>query len=90
MSPHPIFSMNTIDTVKKILIDTLNLGEMGNGLSTDSVLLGGLAELDSMAVINIITRLEDHFGFSIDDDEISGQVFETLGSLSAFVDSKLT
>jgi acyl carrier protein len=81
--------MNSTESVKKILIDTLSLGEQGRNLSPDSVLLGALAELDSMAVINIITKLEDHFGFSIEDDEISGQVFETLGSLSAFVDSKL-
>ena len=42
-----------------------------------------------MAVVSVIAKLEDYFGFSIEDDEISGQVFETLGSLSAFVESKL-
>lgn len=81
--------MNSIDPIKKILIDTLNLGVHGELLSSESILLGGLAELDSMAVIHVITRLEEYFGFSIEDDEISAQVFETLGSLAAFVDSKL-
>lgn len=79
----------TITGVKKILIEALNLGEHGEELSADSVLLGGLAELDSMAVVNIITKLEEYFGFTIEDDEINGQVFETLGSLSAFVEGKL-
>ncbi len=81
--------MTSIESVKKILIDILNLGQAGQELNADSVLLGGLAELDSMAVVSVIARLEEHFGFSIEDDEISGQVFETLGSLSAFVDAKL-
>ncbi|MDO8179449.1 MAG: acyl carrier protein [Undibacterium sp.] len=81
--------MTTLNAVRKILIETLNLGELGQELTSDSILLGGLAELDSMAVVNVIAKLENDFGFSIEDDEINGQVFETLGSLSAFVDSKL-
>lgn len=81
--------MNSLDAIKKILIETLNLGAHGQQLSRESILLGAIAELDSMAVIHVITRLEEYFGFSIDDDEISAQMFETLGSLCAFVDSKL-
>lgn len=81
--------MNTFEQVKKILIEVLNLGEQGLALTADSNLLGALAELDSMAVVSVIAKLEDYFGFSIEDDEISGQIFETLGSLSAFVESKL-
>jgi acyl carrier protein len=42
-----------------------------------------------MAVVTLIGALEEHFGIAIDDDDISGATFETLGSLSAFVDGKL-
>ena len=82
--------MNSIASVKKILIETLNLGEQSLNLTSESILLGGMAELDSMAVVSVIAKLEEYFGFSIEDDEISGKVFETLGSLSAFVDGKLS
>lgn len=81
--------MNSLEAVKKILIDALHLGAQGLSLTSESVLLGGMAELDSMAVVSVIAKLEEYFGFSIEDDEISGEVFETLGSLSAFVDGKL-
>lgn len=81
--------MNTSHVIKKILIEVLNLGEYGEELDADSILLGGLVELDSMAVVSVIAKLEEHFGFAIEDDEINGQVFETLGSLSVFVDGKL-
>jgi acyl carrier protein len=37
----------------------------------------------------VITALEDHFGITVDDDEISARVFETLGSLTAFIEQKL-
>ncbi|WP_295762705.1 acyl carrier protein [Undibacterium sp.] len=81
--------MNSIDTVKRILIDVLNLGIAGQTMNAESHLLGAYAELDSIAVISLISRLEEHFGFDVEDDEINGHVFETLGTLSAFVNSKL-
>jgi acyl carrier protein len=43
-----------------------------------------------MAVVALITTLEERFGFSIDDDEIDGATFATLGSLVDFVQGKLT
>ena len=81
--------MVSIEEVKQIVIETLGLGERGAPLGAGSALLGALPELDSMAVINLITALEEHYGFSIADDEISAEVFETLGSLVAFVGRKL-
>ena len=42
-----------------------------------------------MAVVGIITALEEQFGFSIYDDEISAENFETVGSLVDFVERKL-
>ena len=33
--------------------------------------------------------MEEHFGISVDDDEISDNTFETLGSLTRFVEQKL-
>lgn len=79
-----------LNQVQAILIDVLNLGESGQRLQADSPLLGSIPELDSMAVVNLIGALEDHFGISIDDDDISASTFATLGSLAAFVASKQT
>jgi acyl carrier protein len=78
-----------LDEVRNILIDVLSLGDAGKALDAQSALLGSIPELDSMAVVNLITALEEHFGMVIDDDEISAGTFETLGSLSAFVQHKL-
>jgi len=48
-------------------------------------LLGAVAEFDSMAVVTVITQLEDNFGLAIEDDEISADIFETVGDLTDFV-----
>jgi acyl carrier protein len=81
--------MSTTDDVKKLLAQTLQMGARADALSADSVLLGALPELDSMTVVSILTGMEDYFGFTVEDDEISADTFETLGSLVAFVDAKL-
>lgn len=52
-------------------------------------LLGAIPELDSMAVLGILTQVQDDFGVTIDDDEISAELFETFGALRRFVESKL-
>ncbi|GGY25568.1 acyl carrier protein [Pseudoduganella albidiflava] len=79
-----------LDEVKQIVIDVLALGPAGRSLDEHSALLGSIPELDSMAVVQLIGALEEQFGFSVDDDEISAETFATLGSLAAFVKHKLT
>ena len=79
----------TKDTIKKIVINNLNLNGRKDELTLSTPLLGAIPELDSMAVVGIITAIEDNFGISIYDDEISAESFETLGSLVAFVENKI-
>jgi len=52
-------------------------------------LLGSLPELDSMAVVELIYALEERFGVEVDGDEVTADVFETLGSLAAFVETQI-
>jgi acyl carrier protein len=61
----------------------------GVGFVRSTPLLGALPELDSMAVLSLITTLEERFGFAIHDDEMDGAVFATVGSLMDFVAAKL-
>lgn len=77
-----------LDEVKNILIDVLNLGDAGQVLTAESPLLGSVPELDSMAVVTLIGALEQHFGITVDDDDISASTFATLGSLADFVARK--
>jgi acyl carrier protein len=79
-----------LDEVKNILADVLSLSsEAKAALDEHSALLGSIPELDSMAVVSLITALEEQFGIVVEDDEISASTFETVGTLSAFVAQKL-
>jgi acyl carrier protein len=67
----------------------LGLEQRAPTLTRDSQLLGSIPELDSMAVVTLLTSLEEQFGFVIEDDEIDGTVFTTVGSVIDFVKAKL-
>ena len=73
---------------EKVLM-TLRSVLVGARLDAGSALMGTVPELDSMAVVSILTSLEEKFGFSIDDDEIDGHAFASVQSLTLFVRSKL-
>ena len=79
-----------IDDVKRVVGTTLQLGSRLNAMNASTPLLGAIPELDSMAVVSLITALEERFGITVDDDEIGAATFETLGSLASFVEQKLT
>lgn len=78
--------MQVADELKTILDDVLSLGGRAKDFNADTALLGAIPELDSMAVVSLITAVEERFGVEIADDEIDGSVFATFGSLLAFVE----
>ncbi len=78
------------EEVREILRSTLKLGARADALTPDTALIGNLPELDSMAVVSVITALEENYGFTVGDDEISADTFETFGTLTRYVQAKLS
>jgi acyl carrier protein len=81
--------LDTRSDVLAVLDDVLSLKGRAASFSDDMPLISGVPELDSMAVANVLTALEERFGFTIDDDEIDAAAFTTVGSLVSFVEGKL-
>jgi acyl carrier protein len=79
---------STFDDVKHVLVDTLGIEDRSAGIDASTQLFGSLPELDSLAVLELVTALEDRFDIVIDDSDFSGEVFESVGSLTLFVDQK--
>lgn len=76
--------------LRSILDDVLGIGEeRAEALDKDSGLFGTMPELDSMAVANLLTEMEDRLDIVIDDDEIEGSIFETFGTLLDFSEQKV-
>jgi acyl carrier protein len=80
--------MDVMQGVLRTLDEVLSLKGRALGFTRDSALLGAIPELDSMAVVGLITGLEERFGIVVDDDDVDGATFETVGALVDFVVAK--
>ena len=81
--------MNVLNELLSVLDEVLSLGGRSAGFDRQTPLLGAVPELDSMAVVTLITGLEERFGIVVDDDDIDGETFATVGALADFVAAKL-
>jgi acyl carrier protein len=71
--------------VLTVLERVLNLKGRSRSFTLETPLLGSVPELDSMAVVSVITALEERFGFVVEDDELDGATFASVGTLAPFV-----
>lgn len=78
--------MNILTETIQIIKSVLNIDMP---LDRDVQLLGSLPEFDSQAVVAIITTIEEQLGIFIEDDEITAEVFETIGTLVDYLESKI-
>lgn len=78
-----------INDIRELLRDTLQLGDRADLLTAESPLMGVVPEFDSMAVVTVLTMVEEEFGVEIADDEVSADIFETVGTLTNFVSQKV-
>ena len=81
--------MTTLEQARQLIGDVLQLGDRTGQLGPDTALMGSVPEFDSMAVVSLITAMEDHFGIMVDDDEVSADIFATVGSVADFIDQKI-
>lgn len=76
---------STLEGVKAVLVRTLGIQDRADMIDESTPLFGSMPELDSLAVVELAASLEEEFGFEIDDDDFSGEVFESVGTLVQFV-----
>lgn len=90
MPPTWEYELDITKEVLRVLDEVLSLDGRSTNFARDTPLLGAIPELDSMAVVTLITSLEEQFGLTVDDDDIDGSTFSTVGSLVDFVSGKLS
>jgi len=71
-----------------IIAEILGIDVARHPLGVESRLLGALPEFDSMAVLSVLTAIEERFDISIEDDEVEASIFESVGTLCTFVATK--
>lgn len=81
--------MVSLEELKALIGEVLQISDRMDKLGENDALLGGIPEFDSMAVVSLLTVIEENYGIMIDDDEVSADNFDTIGSLLQFVNSKV-
>lgn len=81
---------STLTAVIELIGTTLGIEERAERFDAATPLFGELPELDSLGVVQLAGAIEERFGFQIEDEEFTGDVFESVGSLSDFVEQKLS
>ena len=81
------YSEGTLTGVIDVLVRTLGIPGQVELLQASTPMFDSMPEFDSMAVVAVSVALEREFGIEIDDEDLTGEVFETIGSLAAFVEN---
>jgi acyl carrier protein len=84
-----VSTTSTFEAVKAVVVETLGIEDRAASLTPDAALLGSVPELDSLAVLELVLSLERRFDIEIDGEDVTAELFETLASLTEYVDGKL-
>ena len=81
--------MEPLDMAREILRSNLQLGARADCMDRNTALMGSLPEFNSLTVVGLIADIEEQTGNTVDDDEISAEIFETVGTFADFIASKI-
>jgi acyl carrier protein len=75
-----------IQTIRRFLTERAWLPRNGEVSEFDSLLEKGV--IDSMAMVELVSFIEQTYEIGIDDEELMPDNFDSLAAISAFVTSK--
>jgi acyl carrier protein len=81
---------DTLPGVVEVLTRTLGIEDRAESITRSTQLFGELPELDSLGVVELAAALEDRFDIVIEDEDFTGEVFESVGTLTDFIDARRT
>ena len=85
----PEINQNILEEVKQIVIERLEFDIQPEDMDTETKLMAQGLGFDSITVLDILAAFEEHFDFVVEDEDLSCDIFENLGSLTKFATSVL-
>lgn len=73
------------EKIRRLVVSKFNLDIEPQDISAEQSLIELGVGVDSVSTLEFVMELEEEFGVSIDESEISPEVLETVESLSAFI-----
>jgi acyl carrier protein len=76
----------TEKTIRQFFIDNSWLEKNGELHETDSLLESGV--IDSVAMIDLVSFIEETYGIHVPDEDLMPEYFETLASIVSYIEKK--
>ena len=73
-------------TVRGFIIENFLFGEDGDLGEDTSFLENGI--IDSTGILELVTFVEDTFGFMVDDEELVPENLDSIGNVSRYIQTK--
>ncbi len=80
--------MKALELTQRLVRSCLQLGDSVR-LQKETALLGGFPEFNSLTITALIVEIEEVLDCEVSDEEITADIFETVGSLSEFIGMKM-
>ena len=74
--------------IKCLIVAALGLDIDPAEIPDDEVLFGGGMDLDSMATLEIVAAIEEGFNITVEDDELTAELFDSVETLAEYVATK--
>lgn len=75
--------------VKQAIVDALGLQIDPRVIPDDEVIFGGGMGADSTAALEVVFAIEEAFGIEVDDEELRVDLFDSVSSLTNYVQRRL-
>ena len=76
--------MEALDLAKKVIATNLQLEV--EQLTADTEILGNFPQFNSLTIVGVIGSIEDELDCVIDDEDITTDIFVTVGDLAEFIE----
>jgi acyl carrier protein len=81
---------NVKQQLKPLILSSLRITDMTpEDLHDDQPLLGGVLEIDSIDILQLILEIERHFGIKLVDGEFDERAWGSIDTLSATIESRI-
>jgi acyl carrier protein len=80
--------VEALDLARKVLATNLQLDM--DQLTADTEVLGNFPQFNSLTIVSVIGSIEDELDCDIDDDDITADIFVTVGDLAEFIEARMS
>ena len=78
--------ISDVEQIKKFIVEHIPKARQMDVQSEDQLIETGL--LDSLGILDVVTHLEEEFGITVSDEELTPENFQSIATMATYVQMK--